>query len=87
MTDMTNSSEPGAALWIIEARTPDGKLDFADPQPERVFGEGAITGLSVDAMAKVVFQHVPSDVTLTGADIARWPARIDPRWVAREKTW
>jgi len=72
--------------WIIESRRPDGPLDFSGLQPESVFGHGAITGLSSDAIAKVVYQHVP-DAVLAGDSISRWPALLDPRWIARRKTW
>jgi hypothetical protein len=84
--------------WIIEKRKADGTLDFSDPQPEQFFGVAAITGIGVDAMAKVIYRHVDNDprvdgvnvianVTLDGRDIANWPKRIDPGFVAREKYW
>jgi hypothetical protein len=72
-------------LWIIESRV-DGKLDFSDPQPERIFGHGAIHGMTEDAMARVVWRHKP-DAVMSGTDIALWPRHIDARWTARRKTW
>ena len=72
-------------LYIIEARV-NGALDFADPQPESVFGMGAITGIDEDAMAKRIFNKVP-EAALTGGTVSQWPTFIDPRWVARRKTW
>lgn len=74
-------------LWVIEARTSDGKLDLTAPQPESVFGNAAITGITDDAMAKIVYRHVSDDVSLDGRMIGLWPARIDSRWIARRKTW
>lgn len=74
-------------LWVIEARTSDGQLDLTAPQPESVFGLAAIRGITEDAMAKIVFRHVPDDISLSGMAIGSWPAHIDPRWVARRKTW
>ena len=73
-------------LWIIEARTPDGALDLAAPQPEEVFGPGSVLGMSSDAMAKCIYARVP-DITLDGREIPTWPRYIDPRFTAREKTW
>jgi len=77
-------------LWIIEARDEAGKLDFRAPQPESVFGNGAITGLTEDAMSAVIFRRL-SDAELGGGlrgdNIARWPTLIDARWIARRKTW
>lgn len=73
-------------LWIIEARNVDGELDFAQPQPESIFGMGAIQGMTEDQIAKVVFSRVP-DAVLTGDSIARWPTLIDSRFHARRKTW
>ena len=72
--------------WIIEARTPDGALDFTGPDPSSVFGPGAIHGLTENAMAKMIFARVP-DATLRGDSIASWPSLIDARWRARPKTW
>jgi hypothetical protein len=72
--------------WIIEARYASGRLDLTAPQPETVFGMGAIHGMTEDAIAHIVYEHVPGAV-LTGDRIAQWPSLIDPRWVARRKTW
>jgi hypothetical protein len=72
--------------YIIERRNPDGSLDLKGPQPESVFGLGAIEGMDDWAMSRVIFRHVP-DATLTGDSISLWPAQIDPAWVARLKTW
>lgn len=74
------------ALYVIECRKPDGSLDFSGRQPERFFGNAAITGISENAMAKAVFRFKP-DATMDGRHIARWPSIIDPRFIARQKTW
>lgn len=73
-------------LYVIDCRTPDGALDFADAQPESVFGNKAIQGITEDEMAKAIFARV-ADATLDGGSIARWPAKIDPRWIAHHKYW
>ena len=73
-------------LCIIECRDENGSLDFTDPQPESVFGSGAITGMSSDKMASLISRRVP-DAVMTGDSVSRWPSLIDPRWVARKKTW
>lgn len=73
-------------LYIIEARHPDGRLDLTEPQPESVFGPGAIRGMGDDAMATAIFTREP-DAVLDGRHVALWPAMIDPRWIARRKTW
>lgn len=72
--------------YVIECRTPEGKLDFTGQQPEAVFGMEAIQGISEDRMAKVIFRHDP-DAVLTGDRISAWPSVIDSRWIARRKTW
>ena len=72
-------------LYIIEARNA-GQLDLTGPQPETVFGRGAIVGMTEDRIAKAIYQLKP-EATLTGDRIPYWPSLIDPRWVAREKTW
>lgn len=73
-------------LYVIEAREPDGSLSFAKPQPEEIFGRGAITGIDEDAIAKVVWRHKP-DAVLTGETLLRWPALVDERFRARAKYW
>lgn len=73
-------------LYVIECRKPDGSLDFSGAQPEQTFGPLAITGISEMLMANVVFHFVPG-VTLDGRELLAWPAKIDPRWRARLKTW
>lgn len=75
-----------ATLYVIEARTHDGALDLKAADPVTVFGIAAITGISEDAMAKVIFRQVP-DATLDGREIALWPGKINPAWRARAKTW
>lgn len=72
--------------YIIEARTPSGALDLSGPQPESVFGMGAIHGMSTNAMADVIFRRI-ADATLDGGAIVTWPGLIDKRWIARRKTW
>ncbi len=73
-------------LWIIEKRTPDGALDFTAPQPESIFGLGAISGMTDWAISRVVYARKP-DAVMSGDSIARWPSLIDPAFVARRKTW
>jgi len=73
-------------LWIIECRNPDGTLNFEGPQPEDVFGFGAIRGMTDDAMAKIVYARRP-DAILHGSEIANWPSYINLGWKARRKTW
>ena len=72
--------------WIIECRTPAGALDFTAPQHETIFGAGCITGLTEDQIAKTVFRLQP-DAVMRGDAIATWPALVDPRFIARRKTW
>lgn len=72
-------------LYVIECRT-NGQLDFIGPQPESVFGTAAITGITSDQMAKAIFRRVP-DAVLDGRYVSSWPQQIDPRFVARPKTW
>lgn len=73
--------------YIIEARDESGALLLGDyPQPETVFGIGAITGLTADDMARVIFRRVP-DATLDGGSIACWPKLVNLNWIARRKTW
>lgn len=74
------------ALYVIDCRTPDGKLDFKPPQPESVFGSLASSGVELDTMAKWIYQRAPHAV-LDGRYISRWPSNIDSRWIARAKTW
>lgn len=71
--------------WIIEARHPDGSLNLDCPQPEEVFGPGAIHGMTDWEMSRVIFRKVSLDVVLTGDKIAEWPSLIDSRWKARPK--
>jgi hypothetical protein len=41
-----------------------------------------------DQIAKAVYRRNPDPAfVLTGDSIATWPAFVDPRWVARRKTW
>lgn len=72
--------------YVIECRKPDGSLDFSGLQPEGVFGNAAITGISIDQMAKTIYAALPF-ATLTGDSIVKWPSMIDPRWSARRKYW
>ena len=72
--------------WIIECRNYLGQLDFAEPQPESVFGMKAITGITEDEMAKAIFRKLP-DAGMDGRSINLWPSLIDQRWMARRKTW
>ena len=74
-------------LWIIEARNSDGDLDFRTLQPQHIFGRNSITGMTSDAMAKVIYRHDPLAPQLNGSDIENWPKLLHPMWVARRKTW
>lgn len=74
-------------LYVIEARNPDGSLDLKGRQPESDFGMGAIHGMGEDAIAQVIFRKLPK-ATLSGmAGVTAWVRMIDPRYVARVKTW
>lgn len=75
-------------IWIIESRNADGVLDFAEPQPESVFGMLAITGITENEMAQRIWATVEVGAhSLHGMNIPVWPSFIDPRWKARRKTW
>jgi len=73
-------------LWIIERRDAQGKLSFNLPQPSHYFGACAITGMTEDFMARVIFAAL-GDVVLAGDQIEKWPSLLHPEWVARKKTW
>lgn len=73
-------------LYVIECRTPDGRLDFNRPSPEDVFGMKATTGIDSDTMAKTIFRK-KKDAVLDGRYVESWPTLLDPRWAARKKTW
>jgi len=73
-------------VYIIEKRDESGQLVFTAPQPESIFGMGAIKGIKDHVMAQVVWKHKP-DAVLTGDSIAAWPSLIDPQFKARRKTW
>ena len=74
-------------LYVIEARDKDGKLLLSsNPQPESVFGQKSITGITEDEMAKAIWRK-RTDVVLDGRFVADWPANINPNWKARRKTW
>lgn len=75
--------------YVIEARGPDGRLDFAAPQPELVFGMRAIQGITADEMARHVFARRPDLPfgVMHGGNVAAWPALVDPRFSARVKYW
>jgi hypothetical protein len=72
--------------FVIEKRNPDGSLNFSEPQPERFFGNAAITGITENAIASVVFRHDP-DATLDGSELCMWARRIDPLFSTRVKYW
>ena len=72
--------------YVIECRDQSGNLDFTDPQPEQIFGMAAITGITEDQMAQVIWRR-GLDPVLTGQDVPRWPSHVDPRFRARVKTW
>lgn len=75
-------------LWIIEARNPDGSLNFEAPRPNDIFGEGAIHGMTDWDMSRVVLRVKPDEFgRLQGTNIPQWPSFIDPRFSARRKTW
>lgn len=74
-------------LYVIEARNPEtGQLDLTEPQPEKFFGMAAIQGIDDNAMARVVFKH-DREAVLRGDQVALWPSLLDPRFIARVKTW
>ena len=78
-------------LWVIEKRTPDGALDFSDPQPQRFFGVAAIAGITEDDMAKAIYQR-NATVVLDGRFIPSWPAALIRRclpisWPRRSRCW
>jgi hypothetical protein len=75
-----------AQLYVIECRDESGRLDFTGPQPENVFGDGAIRGISDDRMAKAIYHCLP-DAVMSGESVELWPTLLDPRWTARKKTW
>lgn len=72
--------------YVIECRKPDGSLDFSGQRPDQIFGMRAITGITENEMADVVFRYKP-DAVLLGTNISLWPQNIDERWIARKKTW
>lgn len=74
-------------LYVIEARNPDGSLNFEDPQPYDIFGRQAITGISEDQMAKVILGRLGDSICLTGDSVISWPKLIDLRFQARRKYW
>lgn len=76
----------GNIKYVIEARHPDGTLDLKSAQPEMLFGEKAITGITEDEMAKVIFHHCPN-ANLHGGNISIWPRALHANWVARHKYW
>ena len=79
--------EVDGPLWIIEARDSKGELLLGKyPQPESFFGVNAIRGLNEDEMAQAIWRKIP-DASLQGDSIAKWPSLINPRWIARKKTW
>lgn len=75
-----------AKLYVIEARDEAGKLDLSGLQPEHVFGRRAITGISEDEIARVIFNR-HEDAVLDGRFVPSWPKIVDARFAAREKTW
>lgn len=72
--------------YVVECRTPDGKLDSTGVQPQQVFGVRAWAGITADEMAQRLWRYVPG-ATFHRDQIARWPQVFDSRWVARRKTW
>lgn len=73
-------------FYIIERRYADSTLDFKRPQPEDIFGDGAIDGMTEDAIAKLVWRHNP-DANLRGDNVMLWPSFVHPQFRARVKTW
>jgi hypothetical protein len=71
---------------VIEARNADGTLDLKCAQPEMMFGDKAITGITCDDMAKVIFHHCPN-ASLHGTNIPIWPKALHEKWIARVKYW
>lgn len=76
-------------LFVIEARDKNGQLlPYTYPQPsdDKAFGIKAITGISIDQMAKVIYRLRPG-VVLSGMEILGWVRKIDSQWSVRRKTW
>lgn len=73
-------------FYIIERRYADGRLDLSHVQPEDIFGDGAIDGMTEDAIAKMVWRHNP-DANLRGVNVTMWPSFVHPQFRARVKTW
>lgn len=72
--------------WIVERRDEAGNLVFLNPQPEHLFGHGAIKGMSADSMARIIFAR-KGDVVLRGDNIPNWPRVLHEQFTARRKTW
>lgn len=73
-------------LYVIEKRDKDGNLDFSKPQPEDFFGVAAITGITDDRMARVIFSK-DKDAILDGRHILLWPEKLCPGFYARRMYW
>lgn len=74
-------------IYIIEKRDENGALLLNAPQPEDFFGMKAIAGITENEIAQIVFQRAGPDVVLDGRTMLRWPAKLNPQFIAREKTW
>jgi len=75
--------------YIIEARDKDGNLlsaQYPQPAEHKAFGIKAITGITINEMAKVIYAH-NRDALLVGGDMPNWPKFINKNWTARRKTW
>lgn len=72
--------------YVIESRDEHGVLKLDGPQPESFFGKKAISGITEDEMAKVIFHYQPNAV-LSGMNIPEWPTQLNPAFRARRKTW
>lgn len=75
-------------LYVIEARNEDGSLNFDRDKlrVDEVFGRKAITGITEDRIAEVVWRHEP-DAVLDGRSLLRWATKVDPRFQTRKKYW
>lgn len=68
-------------LVVVEKRTPEGALDFTQPQPPSDW----IGGVPLDAVYRYFQRHNPAEATAGPARIGRW-YRLRG-WYVRPKTW
>ena len=73
-------------IYIIEARDEAGQLKFDCPDPSTVFGNEAITGITENKIADIVYRKHPEAI-LHGTNIPDWAKCFNPNWKIRRKTW